>query len=399
MNRRQMVRTIRRRTSWVFSGLGPRKLYNMAIGAFQFATKQERMVSWPVVVKIDISPVCNLRCTICVHADAHGNPALAQQDFRSAHRMTVEQFRRVVEEIGGRSNAVSLYTWGDPMTHPDLDRMARIARDAGLQVHISTNFSFALSDERIESIVASGLTHLSVCVDGLSQDKYQLTRVGGRIDWVLENLKRVTARKRELGAIYPIVEVQYIKFQHNLGEVEAARRLCQELGVDEFSAIPGGLHNYTDVDPGKFMIHGPKKNRRIPQCYWPHFGMTIKWNGDVLPCCTYRIGAQHTKTPSPDARVLGNVFEAGVWQVWNSLPYRQSRRLVSNPERELTEPELKQNFCHGCWIIYDTDAQSKWRMYDRYDYGELYQTTNARRPVPIRASMSSPAGSSDPSTS
>lgn len=397
MNRRQMLRTIRRRTSWVFSGLGPRKLYNMAIGAFGFATKQERMHSWPIVVKIDISPVCNLRCTICVHADARGNPALEQQDFRPAHRMTIDRFRRIVDEIGGRSNAVSLYTWGDPMTHPDLDRMARIARDAGLQVHISTNFSFSLSDERIANIVESGLTHLTVCVDGLSQEKYQRTRVGGRIDWVLENLKRVTAHKKAIGATYPIVEVQYIQFQHNRDELEPARELCERLGVDEFSPIPGGLHNYTDVDPGKFIVHGPRPNRRIPQCYWPHFGMTIKWNGDVLPCCTYRIGAQHTKGESPEARALGNVFETSVWDVWNALPYRQSRRLVSNPERERDEPELKQNFCHGCWIIYDTDAQSKWRMSDRYAYEDLFQTTDARRPIPTRAARS--AGTSDPSPS
>lgn len=385
MNRMQMVRTLRRRTSWVFSGLSPRKLLNMLLGGIQFATKQERMVSWPVILKIDISPVCNLRCTICVHADAHGNPALEQQDFRGAHRMTVEQFRRIVEEVGGKSNAVSLYTWGDPMTHPDLDEMCGIARNNGLQVHISTNFSFSLTDARIRSLITSGLTHLTVCVDGLTQEKYQRTRVGGRIDWVVDNLRRVTALKRALGLTYPIVEVQYIQFQHNLDEVEAARKLCTEYGVDEFSPIPGGLHNYTDVDPGKFTIHGPKPNRRIPQCYWPHFAMTIKWNGDALPCCTYRIGAQHTPQPNPEARVMGNVFETSVWDVWSSDAYRMSRRLVSNPERDRTEPALRNNFCHGCWIVYETDAQSKWKMYGQHSYENVFRLDARGRPVRIAA--------------
>lgn len=243
MDQAQVVGALRERVSWVFAPLGPRKRLDMLVGGFQFATKQERMVSWPVILKIDISPVCNLRCTICVHADAHGNPALEKQDFRASHRMSVDQFRRIVEEVGGNSNAVSLDTWGAPMTHPDLDETCGIARRNGLQVHISTNFSFALSDDRIRSIVTSGLTHLTVCVDGLSQEKYQRTRGGGRIDWVVDNLRRVTAFKRELGLRYPIVEVQYVEFQHNLDEVEAARKLCEELGVDEFSRIPGGLHD------------------------------------------------------------------------------------------------------------------------------------------------------------
>lgn len=47
---------------------------------------------------------------------------------------------------------------GDPLVHPDLDRMCRIAHDAGVNSHINTNFSFPLSDARIDSIVASGLT-------------------------------------------------------------------------------------------------------------------------------------------------------------------------------------------------------------------------------------------------
>ena len=64
------------------------------------------------------------------------------------------------------------------------------------------------------------------------------------------------------------------------------------------------------------------------------------------------------------------------------MPYRQSRRLVSNPERETSEPELRNNFCHGCWIIYDTDAQSKWKMYQRYAHEHVYQVDERGRPVP-----------------
>ncbi|HAG81051.1 MAG TPA: hypothetical protein DCL61_07730, partial [Cyanobacteria bacterium UBA12227] len=213
---RETIRDAGRRKGWLIENLSLQKLLNMGVGVLQFAFKRERMLSWPVIVKIDISPLCNLKCTFCVHAAANGDPVLEEQRFRPSQKMTLEQYRSIIDQIAGRSTAVSLYYLGDPLVHPDLEEMCRIARKAGLNVHISTNFSFLLTDERVQQLVNSGLTHLTVCVDGLDQQKYQLTRVGGRLDWVLSNLRRVCNYRREQGRIYPKVEVQYIKFQHNL---------------------------------------------------------------------------------------------------------------------------------------------------------------------------------------
>jgi MoaA/NifB/PqqE/SkfB family radical SAM enzyme len=228
-----LARSTKRRLDWFTNNLTARKLMNMRAAAEAFVLKRERLTSLPVFVRIDISPLCNLSCTICVHADPNENPALEKQEFHRSQRMTVEQYRRIVDEIKGRSTGVSLYYLGDPLVHPGLDKMCTIAHDAGLNVHYSTNFSFRLSDQRIRRIVTSGLTHLTVCVDGLSQEKYELTRVGGRVDLVISNLRRVCQYREESGRRGPYVEVQYIKYQHNLNELEEARRLFLGFGVDQ----------------------------------------------------------------------------------------------------------------------------------------------------------------------
>jgi len=381
LNARQLVQTVWRRRSWLFGELGARKLWNLAAATRDFALKRETTGAMPAVVKIDISPVCNLSCTMCVHADPIGSQRIDQQDFRPEHKMTVEQYGRVIDEIKDTAVSVTLYTWGDPLTHPDLDEMCRIAADAGLQVHISTNFSFKLRDERIESLVRSGLTHLTVCVDGLSQEKYQRTRVGGRIEWVLDNLRRVCELKRAEGREHPIVEVQYIKYQHNLDEVEPARERATELGVDEFADFWGALHNLADHMPDQYEIHGPKPNKSLPQCYWPHYSMVIKYNGDVIPCCEHRAAAQHTSRDDPDARTFGNVFDTSVREVWNNPHYQAARRLVSNPERSESEPALKENFCDGCFVIFDTEIEDSRRWGNRWEFEELYTIGERGRPV------------------
>jgi MoaA/NifB/PqqE/SkfB family radical SAM enzyme len=379
MHWKQLLRSVTRRRSWLFGGVDARKAANLAVAAKDFALKRETTRALPVIVKIDISPLCNLRCTACVHADPNGNPTLERQVFAPGHKMTVEQFGRIIDELRGKTAAVSLYYLGDPLAHPDLDAMCRVAADAGLQVHISSNFSFGLKDERIRSIVESGLTHLTVCIDGLSQEKYQRTRVGGNIERVIHNLRRLCAYRAEIGSRNPRVEVQYIKFQHNVDEIEAARRLCDELGVDEFASFWGDLHNWTDRDPEHYDVIGPRAAKALPLCYWPHFSTVIKWNGDVIPCCTHRQGAQHAS--GADARVFGNVFEKSLAEIWNSPDYQRARRLVSDPTRSQREPELRNHFCDACHVLFETNRRETALWANEHSFEELFAVSAKGKPV------------------
>lgn len=369
----------KRRQGWFMENLTFRKAFNMALTGTQFALKNERMFTLPVAVKIDISPMCNLSCTVCVHADPNGNPGLEKQVFDPKHRMSVDQFKRIVDEVKGVSAAVSLYYIGDPLVHPDLDEMCRVARDAGLNIHISTNFSFALTDARIRRIAESGLTHISVCVDGLSQEKYQLTRVGGRIDRVLSNLRRLCEVRAQLKQEYPKVEVQYIKFQHNVDELEAAQRAVESFGVDQFTHFWGSLANYTDGDPDVYEIQSPKPRRGLPQCYWPHSSIVIKYNGDVIPCCTYRIGQQYTEVDDP--RILGNIFKTSLREVWNNQQYRLARRMVSDPTIVERDPSLKDHFCYGCPALFETTEDNNRRNAKSFRHEDLYDMGPDGRPI------------------
>jgi MoaA/NifB/PqqE/SkfB family radical SAM enzyme len=374
-----LINAVTRRRAWLFGRMDARRALNLAGATKDFALKRETLRALPAMVKIDISPLCNLRCTACVHADPNGHPTLEKQVFEPKHKMTVDQFQRIIDQIGSRATSVSLYYLGDPMVHPDLDRMCRIAADAGLQVHISTNFSFGLKDDRIRSIVQSGLSHLTVCIDGLTQDKYQRTRVGGNIGRVVNNLRRVAAVRKELGQKYPLIEVQYIMFQHNLEEVEKAKALCDELGVEQFSTFWGDLHNWTDRDPGNFEVIGPRPAKALPHCYWPYFSTVIKYNGDVIPCCTHRQGMQYA--PGADSRVFGNVFDKDLAEIWNSPEYRQARRIVSDPTRSESEPALKNHFCDACPILFETTRNESAHWADRSSFEDLYVLNEKGKPI------------------
>ncbi|HKP75596.1 MAG TPA: radical SAM protein [Longimicrobiaceae bacterium] len=378
------LRHVGRRRGWFMENLTPGKLWNLLLAGLDFALRREVARAWPVILKVDISPLCNLHCTICVHArpGEGSSDELRGQRFTPSQRMPVDHFRRIAREVSGKTMAVSLYYLGDPLMHPHLDEICGIARDAGLNSHVSSNYSFNLSDERIRSIVESGVTHLTVCVDGLTQETYGRTRVGGRIDRVLDNLERTLRVRRELKRTYPRVEVQYIRYQHNLHEVDAARALCARLGVDQFTEIWGGLHNYADFAVGRYGVGEPRKKGALPQCLWPHFSMLVKFDGGVVPCCGHRIAAQYD--PTADARVVGNVLESSVREVWNSAAYRAMRRFSADPGRVRSDPELRESFCDGCPTLFDTDVAGQRKMADTHRWETYYQMDGRGRVSPRR---------------
>jgi MoaA/NifB/PqqE/SkfB family radical SAM enzyme len=355
----------RRRTQWFVDRTTPRKLAQLAVAGASAVAHRETVHAWPAVLKIDVSPICNLRCPVCVHGEADQLPELESQEFRGK-RMELDQFRAIIDECRDKVSAVSLYYLGDPFMHPDIDAMCRVAFDAGINVHLSTNFSFKFSDERIAQICENGVTHLTVCVDGFSQDTYGRTRIGGKLAYVLANLERVLEYRRTHERAYPKVEVQYIKFNHNLHQTDEALAYFERIGVDHVETFWGMVNNYVDLAPEKFTVTAPKPAQRVPRCPWPYGAMTIKYDGDVIPCCVYRAKPQYEKGGDPKA--LGNVFrDGGVEAVWNSKAYRDARRLVADPSSVERDPSLKEHFCYGCPAIFESTYDAQVKMAPDFD--------------------------------
>lgn len=359
-----------RRFGWLAQRPSSRKVFNIGLNAFAFAIKAKRLNSYPSMLKIDISPMCALACPTCVHADAETagveeGGLLSKQKFSKNMMMSVEQFAKIIDEVKGKATSVSLFYYGDPLIHPSLDKLCAIAASAHLNVHYTTHFSYCLSDERIASIARSGVSHITVAVDGAKQETYEITRIGGRLDFVLSNLERLARYKRENGLKYPKIEVQTLRFPHQTpGEFEQIRAIVNSFGIDQFSSFDGV---YLDPAGRAITVESahkealestePLPKNVIPKCYWPYSAMVIKYNGDVIPCCMHKVALQHTEREAK--AVVGNVFASDVKQVWDSKNYQNIRRLVCDPSLADRDALFKENFCYGCNSCFKIPETSK----------------------------------------
>ena len=345
----------------MLGGMTLRKAQNLAKVAFAYATKSEKVSGLPPILKIDISPICGLQCPSCLHANPDGRnlPLLDAQQFGKHDRMSVHDFSCIIEQVKDRIFAVSLFYYGDPYSHPHVDDLCAIARAGNLNVHITTHFSYNFSDARIEKIVRSGVTHLTVAVDGATQETYAVSRVGGKLSLVLSNLERVARCRKEHKLKWPFIEVQHLRHAHHPeGEAERVRRIVSPFGIDQFT-VRHGLHltperelwNVIHYDIDRYRLNAQLRPRAIPRCVLPWFNMVIRFNGDVLPCCMYRQGRQHADVEG--RATVGNLFEQPPAEIWNNQSYRENRRLVSDPTILTGSPQLKNSFCYGCRKITD----------------------------------------------
>lgn len=283
--------------------LDARRLANLAWMMRDIKQRRTRVRSLPAVVRINPTPVCNLRCRGC-----------RGRSYRSPNEspvvMSLPVFRRIVEQVAPTACLAVLYDEGEPLLHPRIVDMVRIADAANLSTSISSNLSFEMSDEQVDRLVTSGLDRLIVALDGMTQATYARYRVGGDVERVKTNFERIVRARRRLGRSRPQVEVQFLQFGYNEPEREATRRYVLEVGADRFRPFPARFDGFyfNDLDP---------EARRRLGCTHLWASLHVNNDGRVYPC---DYGEDHGLPP------LGSLQDRDLPELWNCTAMQDLRR-------------------------------------------------------------------------
>ena len=319
----------------------PKKLANIALAEAELRMKRVRLRSRPYYYIIDICNVCNLRCPLC----PTGNGTLdRKQDF-----ITLEQYRPILDRVKEHALVVSIYNHGEPFLNPDVFDIIEHTSASNIASNASSNLNWPRPVD-VDDIVKSGLEYLTVSLDGVSQEAYSKYRVGGNVEEVFENLRNLMAAKKRLKSKTPFVEWQFIVFKHTEHEMQRARELADEIGVDLLRFIspgvaPEDIHDQSLQD--EWMPDNPLYHEMNPKwvdergyvfdetCYYLYRSMFIYTGGGVTSCC-------HAHDENHD---FGNILENTVDEIWNNDYYRSARMLFA--ENPKPEPR-KEVLCDTC---------------------------------------------------
>lgn len=245
---------------------------------------------------IDIVGTCNLRCLSCAHAMDYDNPkgVMPLEDFEKI-------LAKMLKETGIVSH-VSLYSWGEPLLHPDLEAIVSRLHEAGVAVAVSTNLSFT-NMRFVEKVVRAEPDYLKISVSGFWPEAYDSTHNGGDIELVKANMIKL----RELLDAHSVstsVDVNYHLYRNNNGRnLEAMREFCKSLGfaLSTTYALVMPLERaiahcegkpdaklrelkdllLVDIDEGR---EATKAFRDVP-CRFLSNQVNIDWDRSVQLCC------------------------------------------------------------------------------------------------------------------
>lgn len=145
--------------------------------------RTKTLSEFPIHLLIEPTSVCNIRCVMCFQVDK----SFAQKE--NMGRMPIEMFNTIIEEAALNScKAVTLASRGEPTLHKDLPIMLElISRKNFLDVKLNTNAT-KLTEDLCRAILSSGVSELVFSVDAGTKETYEVIRVGGKFENVVQNI-------------------------------------------------------------------------------------------------------------------------------------------------------------------------------------------------------------------
>jgi radical SAM protein with 4Fe4S-binding SPASM domain len=270
----------------------------------QYQLRKKHIIGAPIRLWIETASACNLKCVMCpnkcVAADQKG-------------LMSLELFRKIVDECKTFASDVYLHHRGEPLLNPHLFEMMAYASKTGLKTRMHTNGTL-LTEEKAKKMLSSGLDLLSFSVDGFTKETYEEIRVGANFETTVKNIMHIATLKKQSKSTKPYLVVERIDFksrtlQPDQAKVKELEAKFLEAGVDEI--ITKAEYNWAEPAAN----NAQQAKRYYSACTFPWYAMVICADGTLTAC------------PQDYHALLkmGNANNQTLLEIWNGSAYNKLR--------------------------------------------------------------------------
>lgn len=270
----------------------------------------ERRPEFPILIDFELNYSCNLKCPMCTWSVAH--TVSGKQTW-----MDFDVFKRVIREGVPKGLASIGLNWiNEPTIRKDLPKFIQFAHDAGVIDSIVHSNGTLLTPSFSDELIESGLTRMMFSLDAASEETYRKIRIGAKWDHVMSNIHGFIERRNQKGRRLPLVSVNFVLMSTNEHELTAFLDYW-EPHVD-FFAVQQYINPFEDQtgQDGRFFA---RSREIVPdfKCHQPWQRMTIRYDGRVLPCCSFYA----------EQLVVGDVRFQTVEEIWNGSTMQELQLL------------------------------------------------------------------------
>ena len=282
--------------------------------------------TFPSQVMVDLTEVCNLKCTHCSH------PEFKKSKFYNARILHKSLNKKMVDEVRKEKTVKTQYirytSNGEPMLHPDfLQIMLYAIQFSEVKVTLTSNGT--IYKENIGQLFKDGLHLLDISLDANSDQTYKLVR-GGNFNKVKTNILKFVKLRNKLNSKTKII-VSFIEQESNKHEVESFKKYWNTI-VDE--VIIRRLHSNAGDDTQnlkKFYANSNQENKRRP-CLYPWERIVLNARGMLSFCPTDWYGKSE----------ICDYKYTSIKETWSNVFYKNLRNV------HLKNDYSSCTFCNKC---------------------------------------------------
>ena len=202
----------------------------------------------PLLAQVVVTRRCNLACGYCNEYDDFSPP------------VPLADLLAWVDHLANLKTASITFTGGEPLLHPDLDRVIKAARDRRMIVTMITN-GFRLSRQWIDRLNAAGLHGMQISIDNIKPDDISmksLSSVEGKLALLAAHarfkvnvnsvLGVTTERTQDVVAVATAAAKHGL--QHSVGVLHDHTGTLKPLGPEQMQAY----EQVTKISPS--IVHG-----------------------------------------------------------------------------------------------------------------------------------------------
>ena len=242
--------------------------------------------------------------------------------------MSMDLFRRIVDDVCANHPLIKLYLSGEPLLHDRLFDMIEYAAAKGCETMVHTNAT-VLTEETACRILASSLGHLSFSFDGCTPEVYERLRPPAKFDRVRSNIRRYLDMRGDNGSRGPYTTVEIIRMRETEPYIDAFVDEWTETAVDDVHVTEYMMWGDTVIDR---RAAETAPDSAYNPCAAPFRHGCILSDGTVVPCCMDVNGQMP----------LGNVTDLPFSELWAGNAYRQLRLGM------LAGALPPDSICNGC---------------------------------------------------
>ena len=305
-------------------------------------------IKTPISCHIDVSSLCNYRCSFCFQADVMGMKAVGlKRGF-----MELDLFKQIVDQLAefpDKIKKIKIGNHGEPTMHPNLPEMIKYARssDKAEVIEMFTNGS-KLEPELNKKLVESGLQRVNVSLEGLSDERYlQVAGVKQDFKKIVDGVRDLYYKKMNANSdliIYVKVADQThalkgdTKEMFYLTEVEKKffydtfSPICDEIFIEKIVPQWPETQEEHQNDVTQTGMYGQKIGNWKEVCPFVFMYLHFNCDGTVSPCTL----------DWPRKVVIGNVKESTVKEIWEGKQLRELQLAMLLKKRSCI------NFCGSC---------------------------------------------------